>query len=342
MTEISPQASHRIAFIDDLRIYGMFMIVGVHALGRTQLSESMEAVIAFIVGTVAVPIFFLADGFLFAFYQAGSQALDYKRYVLKSIYRLLVPWISFSFLYAILRLVLEYLGYLHDRVVIGNGPIGFLSAMYFSLAAPQMYFLLSLFFVRMLACFYKKLLEHPALWSLLTFFAYLIIFRNVDVKSYFFPGADPLLLALWGLQFYLLGMVLCRLHDTVLCTAVWLFVVGGAVFIGCKIYRPEYSAVIQYTYLITVYAMSLILTRRFPAAPKLARYNMGIYLLHTPIILSLVSLALGKVLDKTHILYFTAITVTTFVLSAIAARGIANTPHVRMVLGEKSSVLVTR
>ena len=341
MTEVSPQASHRIVFLDYLRIYGMFMVVGVHALGRTHLPESIEAVIAFIVGTVAVPIFFLVDGFLFAFYQASSQVLDYKDYVLRSAYRLLVPWISFSVVYVFLRLVLEQLGYIHDRVVIGQGPAGFLSAMYFSLAAPQMYFLLSLFFVRMLAWFYRKLLACAVQWSMLAFFAYTIVFRNSDVKSYFSPGADPLLLAVWGLQFYLLGMVLCRLHITVPRTAVWLIAFGGVTFMGCKIYRPEYHALIQYAYLVTVYAMSVILTRRFPVAPKLARHNMGIYLLHTPIMLSLVSLALGKVSDKTHILYFAAIVVATFVLSAMAARGIANTPYLRIVLGEKPTAVGT-
>jgi peptidoglycan/LPS O-acetylase OafA/YrhL len=61
-----PSGGDRIAFLDDLRLIGIVMVVGVHALGRANLDQPIEEWFRFVVTTIAVPIFFLVDGFLFA------------------------------------------------------------------------------------------------------------------------------------------------------------------------------------------------------------------------------------------------------------------------------------
>lgn len=337
-----PAESSRVAFIDNLRLYGMLMVVGVHALGRAQLPMSMETRIAFIVGTVAVPIFFLADGFLFAFYGDRKEGFDYCAYMKKSAYRLLVPWFAFSCLYIVLRLGLERLGYLQYPVIMGGGADDVLRVMYLSMAAPQMYFLLSLFLVRTIAPLYKQSLDWPVQWSVLGFLAYTAVFRSINAKSFFLPGADPVLLAFWGLQFYLLGIVLYRFHPSVRQIAVWAAVCGVVVCIGFRLYWPEYQAIIQYAYLAAIYAMSILVTHRCAPSPAMARYNMGIYLMHTPVLLTITSISLGMLFDKASVLFFVAATISTFLLSATVTKGMMGVPGLRIILGEKPLVSTAR
>jgi len=331
----APQAPSRVAFLDYLRVLGMMMVVGVHALGRTQLSATTEANVAFIVSTVAVPIFFLADGFLFAYCYAAAKTLDSRRYLIQNVYRLIIPWVCFSVFYVCLRLILESQGILREQVVIGQGQRSLFTAMYLSLVAPQMYFLLSLFVVRSLVIFHKKLLNSPVRWSLLVFVAYTTWFRSVDVKSYFLPGADPVLLAAWGLQYFLAGMVLYKVHGSVTRYSAGICVLGLTIVIVCRLLCPNQYAVIQYSYLIGVYALGLLIAKRFPSAPKLAQYNMGIYLLHYPIVISLVSVVVARVVGTTNLVSFVGIVSATYGLSALVTKGLISTPYLRVVLGER-------
>lgn len=335
MMQSVPQAPSRIAFLDYLRVCGMVMVVGTHALGRTQLPTTMEANLGFIVSTVAVPIFFLADGFLFSYYYAAGDTLHPRRYLARSVYRLIIPWACFSLFYVCLRLILESQGVLRDRAVFEQGQMSVITAMYLSLAAPQMYFLLSLFVIRSLVVFHRKLLNCPVQWSLLVFVSYTILFRGVDVKSYFLPGADPLLLAAWGLQFFIAGMVLYKVHGSVTRYSAEICVLGLMIVIGCRLFYPDQYAVIQYSYLIGVYALGLLVAKRYPSPPKLAQYNMGIYLLHYPIIISLVSVVVGRVVGTTHIVSFVGIVCATFVLSALVTKGLVSTPYLRVLVGER-------
>jgi surface polysaccharide O-acyltransferase-like enzyme len=138
----------RIAFVDGFRAIAMFMVVGIHALGYAQLEPSTQTLIAFFVQTVAVPSFFLADGFLFWRRQRSEASFHYGRYIVRSAKRLLFPWVILSVFYAFMRAAFEYSGYLQEKVIIGRDMQDVLIAMYSSSIAPQMYFLLSLFFIR--------------------------------------------------------------------------------------------------------------------------------------------------------------------------------------------------
>jgi len=74
----------------------------------------------FVFGAIAVPLFFLVDGFLFSRKWATRDDFDFKDYVVKSVSRLLVPWAIFTLLYAICRLALESQSLPRENVLLGK------------------------------------------------------------------------------------------------------------------------------------------------------------------------------------------------------------------------------
>jgi len=74
------------------------MVVAVHALTRVEVDATSHDFIAFLVGPVAVPLFFLADGFLLSWKWTEAPRFEYKSFVWKSAMRLLVPWAMFTLL----------------------------------------------------------------------------------------------------------------------------------------------------------------------------------------------------------------------------------------------------
>jgi surface polysaccharide O-acyltransferase-like enzyme len=330
----SPSGEDRIAFLDDLRLIGIIMVVGVHALGRAHLDQPIEEWFRFVVTTIAVPIFFLVDGFLFARTSTSNHEFSYKSYVVKSYWRLLLPWIVFSLLYTCLRGLLESRGLLSEQVILGHTPQGIAAAIYLSMVAPQMYFLLSLFIIRLGTILYRRMVMMPLVWTAIVFLFYTVTFRNSNAKAFFYPGADPILLALWGLQFYFLGIVLFRLHHIVSKIPIWVMSAGFGRLVVLK-QASIAPGLIQYSYLLAAYALGLVMAERFMQPLKIARYNMGIYLLHTPIVLTVISTAMAIILSPASILYYVLVTLMTFAVSALLAKSILAMPYISLILGER-------
>ena len=104
-------AISRIPFLDSIRAIGAFMVVAIHTMGYVPLESSDQAVISFLVHAVAVPIFFLVDGVIFANKSNEIPRLNYSNHVLRSARRLLVPWVIFSVFYLLLRFLFESGGF---------------------------------------------------------------------------------------------------------------------------------------------------------------------------------------------------------------------------------------
>jgi surface polysaccharide O-acyltransferase-like enzyme len=329
-----PSGGDRIAFLDDLRLIGIVMVVGVHALGRANLDQPIEEWFRFVVTTIAVPIFFLVDGFLFARTSTSNHEFSYKSYVVKSYWRLLLPWIVFSLLYTCLRGLLESRGLLSEQVILGHTPQGIAAAIYLSMVAPQMYFLLSLFIIRLGTILYRRIVTMPSVWIVIVCLLYTFIFRNSNAKAFFYPGADPILLALWGLQFYFLGIVLFRLHHIVSKIPIWVMSAGFGLLLILK-QASASPGFIQYSYLLAVYGLGLAIADRFTQPLKIARYNMGIYLLHTPIVLTVISIGMAIVLSPASILYYVLVTLATVAVSGLLAKFILAMPYISLILGER-------
>ena len=79
------------------------MVVAIHARAYVNLSADAEEIIKPIVTLIAVPVFFLCDGFLFVHGRMLKRHFDYRRYLINSARRLLIPWVLFSLFYLVLR-----------------------------------------------------------------------------------------------------------------------------------------------------------------------------------------------------------------------------------------------
>ena len=97
------------------------MVVATHALSYTAMDSDSE--VAFWVHTIAVPPFFLVDGYLFFDALQRPGAFSYKTYVFKSARRLLLPWFLLTCLYGLVRALFEWKGLLEARIIVGQGPV---------------------------------------------------------------------------------------------------------------------------------------------------------------------------------------------------------------------------
>lgn len=325
----------RIGFLDGLRALAIVMVVGTHALGRADLNQSFKDDLGFWVSTIAVPAFFLVDGYLFSYKHGMNGAFAYKGYVLKSARRLIVPWCCFSGLYVLLRLSLEQAGYVTQEIIVGRSLPEVAKLIYTSGIVPQMYFLLSLFFIRCLSILVRPLLWGPLSALLACFLGYAIWFRTSNVEVLFFQGADPLLLALWGLQFYLLGIFLCRTRDSVSRHVLAIMGTSFAALIGARIVAPEMAWLAQYTYLLAVYSVFVAIANRFELSFRMGRYTMGVYVLHYPVVLGAVALGLSYLLSSALLVYFLAVTTLTFLCCLVLTQILMSTQYGSLVLGER-------
>ena len=58
--------TYRIPYLDAIRTVAVFMVVAIHTMGYVPIEGAQHAIISFLVHTVAVPVFFLVDGIIFA------------------------------------------------------------------------------------------------------------------------------------------------------------------------------------------------------------------------------------------------------------------------------------
>jgi peptidoglycan/LPS O-acetylase OafA/YrhL len=317
--EVTSSTLTRIAFVDGFRAIAMLMVVGIHALGYAKLESSTQTLIAFFVQTVAVPSFFLADGFLFCRRQTSEASFHYGQYIIRSAKRLLFPWLILSVFYGLMRAAFEYSGYLQEKVIIGRDMQEVLIAMYSSYIAPQMYFLLSLFFIRTLSFWVRRFIVGSSLPEIFIAFC-VYTFSWHSIENVFEPGLDPFVHAFWGFQYYLLGVVLAMSGQVVEKHAsVWAgmaFLVLGIV----KVLPWSLPSLAQYSYLVGFVLLFMSVAKSESVLTRVGQSTMGIYLFHAPIVLNGTSLLVSNVLDHSSVTYYIVVVVLTFALSFLITR----------------------
>lgn len=330
--------SDRLSYLDGLRGVAVIMVIATHALNFVALDPSTKTTITFLVQTIAVPSFFLADGFLFIHRHAYSTLFDYKAYLRKSAYRLLVPWAAFTCLYSFLRLLSEYMGVVPERLILDASLQDLVLLTYTSGIAAHLYFLPALFLIRTLSFGARFLASLPAHISLLTYLVYSTSFHNVDVKSFFLPGADPILLSLWGMQFYLLGMTLYKYNAQLGKRPLVVSSVMFALLLVFKAIMPFIPGLIQHTYLIGAYFVSMAVAHSQSRLVALGRHTIGIYLLHAPVILKASALGISFFMTNDRIPYFILLTAVATLASLCATILIEATPYTCWILGVSPGV----
>ena len=335
-----PLASGRIFFLDSMRAIAIVMVVGVHSLGYSvALPLNQKEIISFIVHTISVPVFFLVDGYLFARSVLYSKNQKYLEYLRRSIFRLLIPWTVFTSIYTFARYIFEYTGFLKEKLILDLPWQKVVIFSYGSVYAPQMYFLFSLFLIRIFCPVSRHLFIRINYFVMLSlffsyFFAYKSIVPFISPHLKIAGGQEPILHALWGMQFYIVGIVIFRTSEIIdiqkLFIPFLLFFIF-AFFIQDKL-GSYGSNLIQYLYLVVFFLFFTFFRNGVSPLNFIGKITMGIYLIHCPIILKSVSLILNKFIHNSMLSYLSILFVT-LILTIFVVMLINVVPHGPLLFG---------
>ncbi|MCS6263204.1 MAG: acyltransferase [Nitrospira sp.] len=324
----------RLVYLDSFRGLAIAMVVATHALGYAHLDQESEQLLGFLSRTIAVPVFFLVDGILFALGHQKLAAFDYAVYIRKSARRLLLPWVVFTVFYCALRIAFEYFDNSSVHVVYGQTWQEIAVAAYLSSFSSQMYFLLSLFLIRAFSKITYHVMHTRPMHRIVATIVYVAIFQSAPIQSYFLPGLDPIYHALWGMQFYLVGLSLQPFAPLWRTQGRWLS--GTAIALGFVIafFFQGMALYSQFLLLLGCYLLFFSNPTRFLFLSSLGRRSMGIYLVHIPLIMKVFSLLLARLLSPTSPMFFVVLSTATLYTSAFLTSVLLQHSYGRIILGE--------
>jgi len=327
-------------YLDNMRAIAIIMVVGVHSIAYSiELPKNQEEIITFVVQTIAVPVFFLVDGYIYANSSTNTDNQSYFKYVRKSSFRLLIPWALFTFFYSLTRYIFEFTGFLEEKSIIGHSWQEVAVSAYASVYAPQMYFLLSLFLIRLCTPILHLLfIRNSYLLTLLLFTIYFVVYiYSKPIISHYLNiagGQEPITHALWGLQFYLVGIILFKTSLIVEIRKLFIpFALSFSIALYLQItYKNTSDILIQYLYLLTFFTFFTLTQIRSSLINFLGRNTMGIYLIHAPIVLKGTSLIINNI-TLIPILSYVSVLIGSLTLSILIIAAINRVPYSCLIFG---------
>jgi fucose 4-O-acetylase-like acetyltransferase len=321
------------------------MVIGQHALGYSQLSPEVQAAFKYWF-QIAVPVFFLVDGYLFAHRLEHTGKLDYRGYMQQSARRLVVPWLLFSLLYLMARLAYEYFGHPPDQIVLGRDLIHLLGAIWVGAPAVQLYFLLSLFFVRSLSFLTKYVQGLSPIITLVAAFCLSVLWSHTNgltvagfqIKANWGGGQDPLLHAIWGLQYHLLGCALYVSNSWLSKRAMLLAAGAATAFMAISYGDYDVPSLAQYSYLCSFYLLFLAMGDQQRLLGEIGASTMGIYLLHQPIILKATSVLAASLFGGHPVSCYLVVVIGTLMCSIGGTRLLLKVPLGHKIMGGNSFI----
>lgn len=331
---LAEKEGDRLIFLDRFKGLAIFMVVATHALAYSQLPPPQRAFLSFIVQSVAVPAFFLVDGFLFAYKYGLDREFHLDRFLARSAMRLILPWSLFSVFYAAMRWGFEWAGFAHELIVYQRSFSDIVSAIYLSSISNQMYFLPALFLIRITSPIIRSIVKWPRLVQVSLVAAYVLSFEILDVRALFLSGFDPILQAIWGFQFYLLGVAMHSCREKVQQNVRALVIGGGMAVVALKIAPYDLAPLVQHIYLISLYSLFFWHPGGNDLCAKVGRHTMGIYLLHIPVVMRAASAVAALVLSESTVAYYSVVVVLSFIGSMFLTRCIMRWPIGHAIFGE--------
>jgi fucose 4-O-acetylase-like acetyltransferase len=334
----------RLAFLDSLRALGILLVVGGHTIGYClPLPEMQYKTTYYLTHIATVGIFYLADGYLIGARIPTGRML-YIPVLKQSGYRLLIPWLAFTVFYTVARYMGEAAGILTPHQIIGQPAADVLISAYSSVFAPQLYFLVSLFILRAIYPLTKHIiLDQPLFLSCAALVLGCIALYAYGPRNIFpfsllapLPGQEPIIHALLGLPAHACGMLLYRVKDRISLPVAGL--VSAVIFIAATTlkfgYQIDAQRVAQYSLLLMLFAGFSVLAINHRWMLWLGKNTMGIYLLHAPILLKVLSLGINRVVTI-PLLSFFLIVAGAVAASAAGIWVLRRIPGGSILLGEK-------
>jgi hypothetical protein len=201
----------------------------------------------------------------------------------------------------------------------------------------QMYFLVSLFLIRLLSFATVRLVRAGAGWTLAVACGYIATRTLLGLTL----GGDPVTNAIGGLQYYLLGIAFHQLDDAI--RRGWgALAVGGLALWGVlRVLQvrgalPAWAGILtQLSALVSEYALFLGIVHRATcwSGSGLGRHTMEIYLLHAPVVMKGAQVVLGRFVADAAWLAV-AIMLASLIGAIVLYWLIARIPGGRVVFGE--------
>lgn len=320
---------YRYTFLDNMKAIAIVMVVATHAIAfSADMPAAIKEKILISVLTIAVPVFFFIDGYLLATSHSAGKTISYWPFVKKNSHRLLLPWLIFSLGYCALRYIFESFDLLDDKHIVGQDIGHVIAGIYGSVYAAQMYFLVSLFLIRLIAPIISLVFNSsPLIVAILLGILCVVlqgVFDNEIYNAFYISGGqEPLTHAIWGLQFYIVGILAFRVASII--DTKWLLLSCGSFFIASCFFTTY--GFFQLTFLVFFFLLLKYLNFENRIFRYVGSNTMGIYLLHSPLILKITSLCTDHLIDNSVVSFLlnTSITMmlTVFCVAFIERLGLS-------------------
>lgn len=268
---------------------------------------------------VAVPLFYLVDGFLTARAQSRLLPPAFGEVARKSAKRLLVPWLIFNVIYVGLRALMEWRGLVPDRLLLGRPPAEALGHIWNSHVASQLYFLPTLFLMRLAAVPCRRIVVGPISWLIVFGMGYVVVMRGVGMTL----GDDPIRHAIVEFPYFLFGCLIYRLESLSSRRATTILLVLAAAAVAQRF--PPTSGpleavsfdVAKYGYAALAYFGSKFVAGTGSPLLWLGGRTMEIYLLHSPVLIRVVRMGAAKFIGPNWTRYVAVWSLTLLLTVAI-------------------------
>jgi fucose 4-O-acetylase-like acetyltransferase len=290
--------SARVPYPDALRGIGILFVVAIHAFGYLRLPiEGSWRVLWLVVSLNGVSMFFVADGWLYATRHRMPIVPRMAMISLRtSLQRLGAPWALFSCIYLGIGLLAQRMHLSGGPALLPNGISDLPAALWRGTAATQLYFLPALLFVRAATFVLQPIIRGKPFIA--GFLAATVLASWKLAFEAMLPhpsqGTEPLLAAGFGLGFAALGWSIAEAEIAGVRNVLWLIaavLLGGVVMFitgALAMMLAQCACLLGAWWLARGFAWARL--HRWVAV--LGRHTMEIYLLHMPILISLISTVL--------------------------------------------------
>lgn len=279
----------------------ILMVVGIHSIGySTGICETHQNILHNIIFGVAVTSFFFIDGFLFCLHHLNNINLNFLKFTLKNCIRLLKPWLIFSLTYSIFRLLFELYFPTDEYYIIGVSYYRTILNIFNSTFIPQTYFLLSLFTIRTISYPIIQLLKSNAIFFCIGIFCCILAFRFFSSQlpqEFHVPnGQNPITHAVWGAQFYFAGSFVGFFYNNLKTKALLISEISLSLLI-ISLFLNDFLLFrycFRYSYIFLLFFGFHLVSGKCFLLEIIGYNSMGIYLLHAPVLIRIVSFIIIK------------------------------------------------
>ncbi len=325
----------RVAYMDNIRALTMVLVVATHASYYVASSPSEPKFILYLAANFCTQIFFICDAMIYFRKNPLEGPHDDKGDLIRHAKRLLLPWLIFNVGYTAARGLAEAAGMFGRHAILGQPAAQVILDIYGSANAPHLWFLPALFLLRAARPALRQLWRLPGPALIVIYLSYMLVYEPFHelLVPYKVTDYDPISHTFFGLQFLLLGVVLARYEKFAHRFALVMAAPMLALFFGnLLINGVQPIPIIRNAYILGFFLLSMRLLPKRGVLTRIGRKSMGVYVLHSPIIVKFLSIPVALLPLSSKIL-IPLLAVVTYAASYAATVFINKMPYGSILFG---------